>query len=194
MLELSGDTLVVFVSDSHIGGSGLRRIRVAGRARGTFRGACGQGRARRVDPGGDFFDFLQIGKVEAGKNRASMTVERPSTGTLRRAQAVSRGGGGSVLSICRGTTTRSRSGTRRSRRRCASGDSSTSLPTTIWLPSRRAGAAGGLPRARQPVRPRKQRRGLPRSPGYAAGAPRRDGRYEANRALQGDLLASTCQR
>ena len=58
-----------------------------------------------------------------------------------------------MLSICRGTTTRSRSGTRRSRRRCASGDSSTSLPTTIWLPSRRAGAAGGLLRARQPVRP-----------------------------------------
>ena len=26
---------------------------------------------------GDFFDFLQIGKVEDGKNRASMTVERP---------------------------------------------------------------------------------------------------------------------
>ena len=77
MLELSDDTLVVFVSDSHIGGIGLRRIRVAGRARGSFRGACGQGRARRVDPGGGLFDFLQIGKVEVGKNRASMTVERP---------------------------------------------------------------------------------------------------------------------
>jgi UDP-2,3-diacylglucosamine pyrophosphatase LpxH len=78
MLELSDDTLVVFVSDSHIGGDrGCDGFESPDELEALFVELAGRDGPVELILAGDFFDFLQIGKVEVGKNRASMTVERP---------------------------------------------------------------------------------------------------------------------
>src|SRR5919202_5113995 len=78
MLELSNDTLVVFVSDSHIGGDpgcdgfeSPRELEALFEELGSHEGPV------EVILAGDFFDFLQIGKVPEGADRASLTISRP---------------------------------------------------------------------------------------------------------------------
>src|SRR5919202_5562648 len=83
MLELSNDTLVVFVSDTHIGGDpGCDGFESPGELEALF-----EELGRRDGPvelilAGDFFDFLQIGRVEEGKDRATLTIERPEYESL----------------------------------------------------------------------------------------------------------------
>jgi UDP-2,3-diacylglucosamine pyrophosphatase LpxH len=78
MLELSGDALVVFVSDSHIGGdSGCDGFESPEELEALFVELTGLEGPVELILAGDFFDFLQIGKVKDGENRASLTLERP---------------------------------------------------------------------------------------------------------------------
>src|SRR5918997_6366284 len=78
MVELSSDTLVVFVSDSHIGGDpGCDGFESPKELQALF-----EELGRREGPvelilAGDFFDFLQIGEVPEGMDRASLTMSRP---------------------------------------------------------------------------------------------------------------------
>src|SRR5215203_1906872 len=78
MLELRGDTLVVFVSDSHIGGDrGCDGFESPDELEALFVELAGREGPVELILAGDFFDFLQIGEVADGKNRASLTIERP---------------------------------------------------------------------------------------------------------------------
>src|SRR5919107_1326095 len=78
MLELSSDTLVVFVSDSHIGGDrGCDGFESPGELEALFVELAGREGPVELILAGDFFDFLQIGEVADGENRASVTIERP---------------------------------------------------------------------------------------------------------------------
>src|SRR5829696_2138854 len=78
MLELSGDTLVVFVSDSHIGGDrGCDGFESPGELEALFLDLASREGPVELILAGDFFDFLQIGEVADGENRASVTIERP---------------------------------------------------------------------------------------------------------------------
>src|SRR5919107_1053213 len=77
MLELSDETLVVFVSDSHIGGDrGCDGFESPDELEALFVELAGRERPVELILAGDFFDFLQIGDVEGGKNRALLTIER----------------------------------------------------------------------------------------------------------------------
>jgi UDP-2,3-diacylglucosamine pyrophosphatase LpxH len=78
MLELSSDTLVVFVSDSHIGGDpSCDGFESPGELAALFVELTGRDGPVELILAGDFFDFLQIGEVPKGKNKASLTIERP---------------------------------------------------------------------------------------------------------------------
>src|SRR3712207_6725928 len=78
MLELSGDTLVVFVSDSHIGGDpGCDGFESPAELEALFDELAGREGPVELILAGDFFDFLQIGAVPEGADRASLTVSRP---------------------------------------------------------------------------------------------------------------------
>jgi UDP-2,3-diacylglucosamine pyrophosphatase LpxH len=78
MLELGGDTLVVFVSDSHIGGDpGCDGFESPKELEALFVELAGREGPVELILAGDFFDFLQIGEVPEGKDRASLTIERP---------------------------------------------------------------------------------------------------------------------
>src|SRR5215203_570743 len=78
MLELSGDALVVFVSDSHIGGDPYcDGFESADELMALFVDLAGHEGPVELILAGDFFDFLQIGEVPKGKDRASLTIERP---------------------------------------------------------------------------------------------------------------------
>src|ERR671921_700057 len=78
MLELSGDALVVFVSDSHIGGDrGCDGFESPKELEALFVELAGREGPVELILAGDFFDFFQIGEVAPGKNRASLTIERP---------------------------------------------------------------------------------------------------------------------
>lgn len=78
VLELPENTLVVFLSDSHIGGDpGCDGFESPEELGGFFRElASHDGRVELV-LAGDFFDFLQIGEVPEGEDRASVTISRP---------------------------------------------------------------------------------------------------------------------
>src|SRR5215212_8085453 len=77
MLELSGDTLVVFVSDSHIGGDpGCDGFESPEELETLFVELAGREGPVELILAGDFFDFLQIGEVPDGENRASLTIGR----------------------------------------------------------------------------------------------------------------------
>src|SRR5215212_5419755 len=77
MLELSGDTLVVFVSDSHIGGDpGCDGFESPEELETLFVELAGRQGPVELILAGDFFDFLQIGEVPDGENRASLTIGR----------------------------------------------------------------------------------------------------------------------
>src|SRR5215210_8880767 len=76
--ELQADTLVVFVSDSHIGGDpGCDGFESPGELEALFEDLDGHDGPVELILAGDFFDFLQIGKVPEGTNRASLTMSRP---------------------------------------------------------------------------------------------------------------------
>ena len=78
MLELSSDTLVVFVSDSHIGGDpGCDGFESPGELEALFEELAGREGPVELILAGDFFDFLQIGDVPDGMDRASLTISRP---------------------------------------------------------------------------------------------------------------------
>jgi len=77
MLELYENTLVVFVSDSHIGGDpGCDGFESPAELEALFRELAGREGPVELVLAGDFFDFLQIGKVPEGTNRASLTISR----------------------------------------------------------------------------------------------------------------------
>ena len=77
MLELSSDTLLVFVSDSHIGGDpGCDGFESPEELEALFEGLAQRDEPVELILAGDFFDFLQIGEVAEETNRASLTVDR----------------------------------------------------------------------------------------------------------------------
>lgn len=78
MRELSSDTLIAFVSDSHIGGDpGCDGFESPAELEALFSELERRDGPVELILAGDFFDFLQIGTVAEGKNRASLTIERP---------------------------------------------------------------------------------------------------------------------
>ena len=83
MLELSNDTLVVFVSDSHIGGDpGCDGFESPTELETLFVELAAREGPVELILAGDFFDFLQIGKVPEGEDRASLTMDRPEYRSL----------------------------------------------------------------------------------------------------------------
>jgi UDP-2,3-diacylglucosamine pyrophosphatase LpxH len=77
MLELSDDTLVVFVSDSHIGGDpGCDGFESPRELEALFEELTRREVPVELILAGDFFDFLQIGEVPDGMDRASLTIGR----------------------------------------------------------------------------------------------------------------------
>jgi len=78
MLELCENTLVVFVSDSHIGGDpGCDGFESPGELEALFAELAAREGPVELILAGDLFDFLQIGEVPEGENRASLTISRP---------------------------------------------------------------------------------------------------------------------
>jgi UDP-2,3-diacylglucosamine pyrophosphatase LpxH len=78
VLELPKNALVVFVSDSHIGGDpGCDGFESPGEMRELFEDLAAREGPVELILAGDFFDFLQIGKVPEGMDRASLTMSRP---------------------------------------------------------------------------------------------------------------------
>ena len=78
MLELPQNALVVFVSDSHIGGDpGCDGFESPTELRELFEELAAHEGPVELILAGDFFDFLQIGEVPKGTDRASLTVSRP---------------------------------------------------------------------------------------------------------------------
>jgi UDP-2,3-diacylglucosamine pyrophosphatase LpxH len=78
VLELPENALVVFLSDSHIGGDpGCDGFESPDELGAFFEELASRGGAVELILAGDFFDFLQIGEVPEGKDRASLTVSRP---------------------------------------------------------------------------------------------------------------------
>src|SRR5215204_1954249 len=70
--------MVVFVSDSHIGGDpGCDGFESPKELEALFVELAGREGPVELILAGDFFDFLQIGDVARAKNRASLTIERP---------------------------------------------------------------------------------------------------------------------
>src|ERR687897_619359 len=78
MTELQEDTLVVFVSDSHIGGDpDCDGFESPEELEELFDELASREGQVELILAGDFFDFLQIGKVPEGADRASLTISRP---------------------------------------------------------------------------------------------------------------------
>ena len=77
MRQLSDDTLVVVLSDSHIGGDERRDIfESPDDLRALFDELAGLPVPVELVLGGDFFDFLRIADVPEHENRASATIAR----------------------------------------------------------------------------------------------------------------------
>jgi UDP-2,3-diacylglucosamine pyrophosphatase LpxH len=78
MLELDGDTLVVFVSDSHIGGDpGCDGFESPEELSALLDELAGRDGPVELILAGDFFDFLQISPPREGVDRAALTMSRP---------------------------------------------------------------------------------------------------------------------
>ncbi len=76
--RLADDTLLVFLSDCHIGGDNGRDIfESPDDLAALFRELSGHPGPVELVLAGDFFDCLRIGSVPAGENRASATIARP---------------------------------------------------------------------------------------------------------------------
>ena len=78
MLELHGDTLVVFVSDSHIGGDpGCDGFESPEELSALLDELAGRDGPVELILAGDFFDFLQISPPRDNVDRAALTMARP---------------------------------------------------------------------------------------------------------------------
>jgi UDP-2,3-diacylglucosamine pyrophosphatase LpxH len=78
MLELHGDTLVVFVSDSHIGGDpGCDGFESPEELSALLDELAGRDGPVELILAGDFFDFLQISPPRDDVDRAALTMARP---------------------------------------------------------------------------------------------------------------------
>ena len=78
MRRLQEDTLVVFVSDSHIGGDpGCDGFESPEELGALFEELAGHEGPVELILAGDFFDFLQISPPPSGTNRAALTLSRP---------------------------------------------------------------------------------------------------------------------
>jgi len=83
MIELSNDTLIAFVSDSHIGGNpGCDGFESPAELEALFERLAKHDGPVELILAGDFFDFLQIGLVPEGMDRASLTISRPEYESL----------------------------------------------------------------------------------------------------------------
>src|SRR5918998_6275605 len=83
MIEHSRDTLIAFVSDSHIGGDpGCDGFESPEELEALFERLMDHDGPVDLVLAGDFFDFLQIGRGPEGMNRASLTVSRPEYESL----------------------------------------------------------------------------------------------------------------
>jgi UDP-2,3-diacylglucosamine pyrophosphatase LpxH len=83
LLVLAENALVVFVSDSHIGGDpGCDGFESPEELGELFDELASREGPVELILAGDFFDFLQIGEVPEGEDRASLTVERPEYGGM----------------------------------------------------------------------------------------------------------------
>jgi UDP-2,3-diacylglucosamine pyrophosphatase LpxH len=83
MVDLPDTALVVFVSDSHIGGDpGCDGFESPKELEALFVELAGREGPVELILAGDFFDFLQIGKVPKGEDRASLTIDRSEYGEL----------------------------------------------------------------------------------------------------------------
>ncbi len=77
-MNLSNDTLIAFVSDSHIGGDpGCDGFESPVELEALFERLAKHDGPVELILAGDFFDFLQIGRVPEGMDRASLTISRP---------------------------------------------------------------------------------------------------------------------
>jgi 3',5'-cyclic AMP phosphodiesterase CpdA len=78
MLELQAQTLMVFLSDSHIGGDrGCDAFESPEELEALFEELRTREEPVELILAGDFFDFLQISDVPEGTNRVSLTMSRP---------------------------------------------------------------------------------------------------------------------
>lgn len=78
MVELSEDTLVVFVSDSHIGGDpGCDGFESPEELSALLEELAGRDEPVELILAGDLFDFLQISPPSHGVDRATLTMSRP---------------------------------------------------------------------------------------------------------------------
>ena len=92
--RLRDDALVVFLSDTHIGGDPGRDIfESPEELSALLEGLAAHDGPVELVLAGDFFDFLQIGEAPPGKNRASATISRPEYGELFSALRSFAGGG-----------------------------------------------------------------------------------------------------
>jgi UDP-2,3-diacylglucosamine pyrophosphatase LpxH len=81
--ELADDTLVVFLSDCHIGGDEGRDIfESPDDLAALFDDLASHPGPLELVLAGDFFDFLRIAEVPDGQSRASLTISRPEYRTL----------------------------------------------------------------------------------------------------------------
>jgi len=77
-LELPKNALVAFVSDSHIGGDpGCDGFESPAELEALFEELGAREGPVELILAGDLFDFLQIGEVPEGTDRASLTISRP---------------------------------------------------------------------------------------------------------------------
>jgi UDP-2,3-diacylglucosamine pyrophosphatase LpxH len=78
MLRLKDDTLIVFVSDSHIGGDpGCDGFESPDELRALLEELAAHDGPVELVLAGDFFDFLQISPPRSGVDRATLTISRP---------------------------------------------------------------------------------------------------------------------
>jgi UDP-2,3-diacylglucosamine pyrophosphatase LpxH len=74
---LTDDTLLVFLSDCHIGGDARDIFETPGELASLFESLDAYAGPVELVLAGDFFDFLRIAEVPEGENRASATISRP---------------------------------------------------------------------------------------------------------------------
>ena len=92
MRELPSDALIVFVSDTHIGGDpGCDGFESPEELEALFAELAGHEGPVELILAGDFFDFLQRGVLPEGENRATLTMQRPEYRGLFAALARLRG-------------------------------------------------------------------------------------------------------
>src|SRR5215204_5062396 len=78
MRELTEDTLIVFVSDSHIGGDpGCDGFESPEELETLYEELAWREGPVELILAGDLFDFLQIGEIPEGMDRAGVTISRP---------------------------------------------------------------------------------------------------------------------